>query len=76
MLFGDGTKLDFEEKVYPLVLVYFLSGALTFTSILSGEHNEDNIHYAVVREKKVNRPRRQRNNTEPECFYSDIKQKK
>ncbi|XP_056298672.1 uncharacterized protein LOC130211728 isoform X2 [Pseudoliparis swirei] len=110
MLFGDGTKLDFEEEVHSLVLVYFLSGALTFTSILSvvlvfslcmvnkrnrggctesharcpapfttnleGEHNEDNIHYAVVREKKVNRPRRQRNSTEPECLYSDIKQKK
>ncbi|XP_056298768.1 uncharacterized protein LOC130211793 isoform X2 [Pseudoliparis swirei] len=35
MLFGDGTKLDFEEEVHSLVLVNFLSGALTFTSILS-----------------------------------------
>ncbi|XP_056298509.1 uncharacterized protein LOC130211649 isoform X2 [Pseudoliparis swirei] len=35
MLFGDGTKLDFEEEVHSLVLVYFLSGALMFTSILS-----------------------------------------
>ncbi|XP_073330789.1 uncharacterized protein [Pagrus major] len=34
ILFGDGTKLDFEDKVDSPVLVYFLSGALTFTTIL------------------------------------------
>ncbi|XP_044196603.1 immunoglobulin kappa light chain-like [Thunnus albacares] len=35
ILFGDGTKLDFEYEVDSLVLVYFLSGALAFTTILS-----------------------------------------
>ncbi|XP_073330779.1 uncharacterized protein [Pagrus major] len=34
ILFGDGTKLDFEDKVDSPVLVYFLSGALTFATIL------------------------------------------
>ncbi|XP_036968478.1 uncharacterized protein LOC119027410 isoform X1 [Acanthopagrus latus] len=34
MLFGNGTTLDFEDKVDSPVLVYFLSGALTFTTIL------------------------------------------
>ncbi|XP_030286967.1 uncharacterized protein LOC115589928 [Sparus aurata] len=34
ILFGDGTKLDFQDKVDFVVLVYFLSGALTFTTIL------------------------------------------
>ncbi|XP_059210624.1 uncharacterized protein LOC131989426 [Centropristis striata] len=34
ILFGDGTKLDFEEEVHSLFLVYFLSGALTLTTIL------------------------------------------
>ncbi|XP_049423495.1 uncharacterized protein LOC125883343 [Epinephelus fuscoguttatus] len=34
ILFGDGTTLDFEHEVDSLVLVYFLSGALTFTTIL------------------------------------------
>ncbi|XP_073330788.1 uncharacterized protein [Pagrus major] len=34
ILFGDGTKLDFEDKVDSPVLVYLLSGALTFTTIL------------------------------------------
>ncbi|KAM6894189.1 uncharacterized protein PEZ65_021868 [Lycodopsis pacificus] len=34
ILFGDGTKLDFEDED-SLVLVYFLSGALAFTIILS-----------------------------------------
>ncbi|XP_063756730.1 immunoglobulin kappa light chain-like [Eleginops maclovinus] len=32
ILFGNGTKLDFEEEV--ISLVYFLSGALAFNSIL------------------------------------------
>ncbi|XP_078020637.1 uncharacterized protein LOC144459823 [Epinephelus lanceolatus] len=34
ILFGDGTKLDFEHEEASLVLVYFLSGALAFTIIL------------------------------------------
>uniref|UniRef100_A0A671XVK5 Uncharacterized LOC115589925 n=2 Tax=Sparus aurata TaxID=8175 RepID=A0A671XVK5_SPAAU len=35
MLFGNGTKLDFEdEKKSPDLLVYCLSGALAFTTIL------------------------------------------
>ncbi|XP_062300811.1 uncharacterized protein LOC134005819 [Scomber scombrus] len=33
--FGDGTKLDVCNEVDSLVLVYFLSGALAFTTILS-----------------------------------------
>nr|ACU27033.1 novel immune-type receptor 4 [Dicentrarchus labrax] len=35
ILFGDGTKLDFEdEETSPDSLVYFLSGALAFTTLL------------------------------------------
>ncbi|KAF3836831.1 hypothetical protein F7725_004295, partial [Dissostichus mawsoni] len=34
ILFGDGTKLDFEDEVLSLALVYFLSGALAVTIIL------------------------------------------
>uniref|UniRef100_A0A8C3G0J6 Ig-like domain-containing protein n=1 Tax=Cyclopterus lumpus TaxID=8103 RepID=A0A8C3G0J6_CYCLU len=34
VLFGDGTKLDFEGEEDPLFLVYFLSGALLFAAIL------------------------------------------
>ncbi|XP_070785748.1 immunoglobulin kappa light chain-like [Enoplosus armatus] len=34
ILFGDGDKLDVEVEGDSLVLVYFLSGALTFTTIL------------------------------------------
>ncbi|XP_019123731.2 immunoglobulin kappa light chain-like [Larimichthys crocea] len=35
ILFGKGTKLDFEDDKDSLVLVYFLSGALAFITILS-----------------------------------------
>ncbi|XP_056225158.1 immunoglobulin kappa light chain-like [Seriola aureovittata] len=34
ILFGNGNKLDFEYEEHSLVLVYFLSGALAFTTIL------------------------------------------
>ncbi|KAM9335608.1 uncharacterized protein ABDE67_020607 [Symphorus nematophorus] len=34
ILFGNGTKLDFQDEVNLLVLVYILSGALAFTTIL------------------------------------------
>uniref|UniRef100_A0A8C2ZFB0 Ig-like domain-containing protein n=1 Tax=Cyclopterus lumpus TaxID=8103 RepID=A0A8C2ZFB0_CYCLU len=101
VLFGDGTKLDFEDELHSVLWVTLLSGALTFTTILSvllvfllcmmnkrnpfkqsdsamflstGEQNEENIHYAVVKGNKVNRSRRQRNNAETECIYSSIKQ--
>ncbi|XP_039677648.1 immunoglobulin kappa light chain-like [Perca fluviatilis] len=35
ILFGNGIKLNFEDEVYSPGLVYFLSSALTFTTILS-----------------------------------------
>ncbi|XP_039677661.1 titin-like [Perca fluviatilis] len=35
ILFGNGTKLEFENEVDSPVLVYFLSGTSTFTTILS-----------------------------------------
>ncbi|XP_029310282.1 uncharacterized protein LOC115023447 [Cottoperca gobio] len=35
ILFGNGTKLDFEQEVDSLVLVHFLSGFSTLTTILS-----------------------------------------
>uniref|UniRef100_A0AAQ4NRR4 Ig-like domain-containing protein n=1 Tax=Gasterosteus aculeatus aculeatus TaxID=481459 RepID=A0AAQ4NRR4_GASAC len=35
ILFGDGTKLDFKDEKDSRILVYFLSGALTFTIILN-----------------------------------------
>ncbi|XP_027143957.1 immunoglobulin kappa light chain-like [Larimichthys crocea] len=106
ILFGNGTKLDFEDEVDSLVLVC-LSGALAFTTILSvllavllcvtnkrnkckctdsrvrfsapsttnaeGDQNEENIHYAALKEHKSNRPRRQRNNGNTECVYSSVK---
>ncbi|XP_074479488.1 uncharacterized protein LOC141760522 [Sebastes fasciatus] len=34
ILFGNGTKLDFKDEETFLVLVYFLSGALAFNTIL------------------------------------------
>ncbi|XP_037615477.1 M1-specific T cell receptor beta chain-like [Sebastes umbrosus] len=34
ILFGNGTKLNFKDEEASLVLVYFLSGALAFTTIL------------------------------------------
>ncbi|XP_045921696.1 immunoglobulin kappa light chain-like [Micropterus dolomieu] len=94
ILFGNGTKLDFEDEVNSLVLVHFLSGTLAFTIILivllaslmcvinkrnnckctEGVQNEENIHYAALKEQKVNSSRRQKNNTRTECVYSSIKQ--
>ncbi|XP_060886910.1 uncharacterized protein LOC132958221 [Labrus mixtus] len=35
ILFGNGTHLDIEKEDYSHILVYFLSGALTLTTILS-----------------------------------------
>ncbi|XP_070849383.1 uncharacterized protein [Chaetodon trifascialis] len=106
ILFGNGTILDFKDEVESSVLVYFLSGALTFTSILVvllayaayGKNNRnscqcghsrssaaltpnavdcqdsDSLHYAALREHRINRSTRQRDKTQTECVYSSVRQ--
>ncbi|XP_042258218.1 uncharacterized protein LOC121890030 [Thunnus maccoyii] len=108
ILFGNGTTLDFEHEEDSLVLVYILSGALAFTTILvvflaytvytmfktnscqgtdsqarpsaasapnaEGYQDADNLHYAALRETKVSRSRRQRDDTWAECVYSGVRQ--
>ncbi|XP_044196485.1 uncharacterized protein LOC122973212 [Thunnus albacares] len=106
ILFGNGTKLDLGNEV-DFVLVYFLFGALTFSTILivflayaaytmnknccqrtesqerspvdstpdpESYRDADNLHYAALRENKVSRSRRQRDDTLTECVYSSVKQ--
>ncbi|XP_030610031.1 uncharacterized protein LOC115797569 [Archocentrus centrarchus] len=105
ILFGNGTKLDFESEGDCCVSVYLLSGALAFTTFLSllmafllyvthkrnsskfteshsrcslpsstnAEQNEENLHYAALRDHRANRPRRPKN-TKTECVYSSVKQ--
>ncbi|XP_074518411.1 uncharacterized protein LOC141784471 [Halichoeres trimaculatus] len=101
ILFGNGTRISFKDKGNLSVLVYVLSGALTFTIVLvvllaaslcviikrnNYKHesnsttnqqvdlNEETIHYASVREHRINQARRQRNDSKAECVYSGIKQ--
>ncbi|XP_070849415.1 uncharacterized protein [Chaetodon trifascialis] len=106
IVFGNGTKLDFKDEVESSVLLYFLSGALTFTSILVvllayaayGKNNRnscqcghsrssaaltpnvvdcqdsDSLHYAALREHRINRSTRQREDTQNECVYSSVRQ--
>ncbi|KAF3836873.1 hypothetical protein F7725_004337 [Dissostichus mawsoni] len=69
ILFGDGTKLDLEDEVDSLV--YFLSGALAFNSIL-GYQDAGSLHYAAVSVNVPNRSRRQRNIPNDECVYSGV----
>ncbi|XP_060921998.1 uncharacterized protein LOC132995810 [Limanda limanda] len=52
IVFGDGTKVDFEEVVDYLPLVYFLSVALAFTTILVVS-----LAYTAQRALKTNRCR-------------------
>ncbi|XP_028419400.1 uncharacterized protein LOC114545325 [Perca flavescens] len=106
ILFGNGTKLDLEDKVEsPESLVYFLSAALAFTTTLvallafsvykvnkrnscqctecqtasntvnaEGYQDVDNLHYAALRDPRINRPRKVRDNTVSECVYSSVRQ--
>uniref|UniRef100_A0A8C2ZDP7 Ig-like domain-containing protein n=1 Tax=Cyclopterus lumpus TaxID=8103 RepID=A0A8C2ZDP7_CYCLU len=75
VLFGDGTKLDFEGESFFSSRFLCLSSTILWLMLCrQGEQNEENIHYAVVKGNKVNRSRRQRNNAETECIYSSIKQ--
>ncbi|XP_062300744.1 uncharacterized protein LOC134005770 [Scomber scombrus] len=107
ILFGNGTTLEFKHEEDSLVLVYILSGALVFTTILvvslaytvytmlktkscqctdsharssaasapnaEGYQDADNLHYAALKESKVSKPRRQRDDTRTECVYSSVR---
>ncbi|XP_026208371.1 uncharacterized protein LOC113157240 [Anabas testudineus] len=99
LLFGNRTKVDFEENPGSFVLVHVLSGALAFTTLLVvllalSVHkmyknncqctatatpntelcqDEDNLHYAALRDHKANTVRRQRDDTWSECVYSGVK---
>ncbi|XP_045920967.1 uncharacterized protein LOC123980568 [Micropterus dolomieu] len=106
ILFGDHKKLDLEYEEDSFVLVYFLIGALLFTTILivvlayaaytmnnknccqntdsrssadlaanAGDYQDsDNLHYAALRELKVNTSTRRKDNTQSECLYSGVRQ--
>ncbi|XP_018550550.1 uncharacterized protein LOC108896014 isoform X2 [Lates calcarifer] len=65
ILFGYGTKLDIEES--------HARSPAPSTMNTEAQENEENIHYAALREHRVDRSRRQRNNTKADCVYSRIK---
>uniref|UniRef100_A0A3Q3E059 Ig-like domain-containing protein n=1 Tax=Labrus bergylta TaxID=56723 RepID=A0A3Q3E059_9LABR len=80
ILFGNGTKLDLENNVDSLALVYFLIGALTFTTILVVA-----LAFSIYKKIKGNicqcrgnvhqpeRSRRQRHIETGDCVYSGVK---
>ncbi|XP_053199011.1 signal-regulatory protein beta-2-like [Scomber japonicus] len=105
VLLGKGTRIKMNimstDGNDSPALVYIVSGALAFTTILvvllaltvcmmirncqrtdsvtSAQNVEvnqdaDNLHYAAIRDRKANRPRRQQDNTMTECVYSSVKQ--
>ncbi|XP_039677643.1 uncharacterized protein LOC120572414 isoform X2 [Perca fluviatilis] len=82
ILFGNGTKLEFEDEMYSPVLVYFLSGTSTFTTILSVllaflmcmMDNRNLCLCADSSETKMNASKMQRDDTWTECVYFSVKQ--
>uniref|UniRef100_A0A3B4ZT38 Uncharacterized LOC103361172 n=1 Tax=Stegastes partitus TaxID=144197 RepID=A0A3B4ZT38_9TELE len=85
ILFGNGTKLDFEDEGDSLVLVYVLGAAVAFTTILSvlllidkintclcGHKPDDHLCYIALR--AINRSRRQKDETWSECVYFNVRQ--
>uniref|UniRef100_A0A672GB22 Ig-like domain-containing protein n=1 Tax=Salarias fasciatus TaxID=181472 RepID=A0A672GB22_SALFA len=87
IVFGNGTRLDFKDRT---VLIGFLSGCLTLTTIFSvfstvfmykmnkrsksQSQDEGNLHYAALRINKTKRSTRHLNDPKDECVYSGVKQ--
>lgn len=59
-------------RLFSLTVLYDIV-IYCFIFYYQGDQNEENIHYAALREHKSNRPRRQRNNGNTECVYSSVK---
>ncbi|XP_041821581.1 uncharacterized protein LOC121626902 isoform X2 [Chelmon rostratus] len=106
IVFGNGTKLDFEDEVESFVLVYVLSGALAFTTILVvllayaaytmknrnscqctdsrssaaltpnavDDQDSENLHYAALREHRIKRTTKRKDDTQNDCVYSSVRQ--
>ncbi|XP_031138138.2 uncharacterized protein LOC116038078 [Sander lucioperca] len=89
ILFGNGTKLELEDEMYSPVLVYFLSGTSTFTTILSvllaflmcmmNNRNrclcaESQARFSDSSKTKMNASKMQRDDTWSECVYFSVKQ--
>ncbi|XP_044039114.1 uncharacterized protein LOC122869838 isoform X2 [Siniperca chuatsi] len=66
ILFGNGTKLDFEESTVTF------SATSTPNTVLC--QDTETLHYAAIRDHGANRSRRQMNNTQSECVYSSVRQ--
>ncbi|CAK6973026.1 uncharacterized protein LOC128383706 [Scomber scombrus] len=47
--------------------------AASTPSNAEGYQDADNLHYAALREHKVNRPKRQRDDTTSQCVYSSVR---
>ncbi|XP_073331766.1 uncharacterized protein [Pagrus major] len=79
ILFGDGTKLDFEvcmtNKRHSCLCTESQArfSALSTTNV-EGYQIEDDDYANVSRENRVNRRRRQRDDTWSECVYLSVKQ--
>uniref|UniRef100_A0A3P8TJT3 Ig-like domain-containing protein n=1 Tax=Amphiprion percula TaxID=161767 RepID=A0A3P8TJT3_AMPPE len=69
ILFGNGTKLDFEgiQQLRPCHVSY------CDLFHYQNYKTEENLHYAAARVKKANRSRRHREETENKCLYSIVK---
>uniref|UniRef100_A0A667ZSK4 Ig-like domain-containing protein n=1 Tax=Myripristis murdjan TaxID=586833 RepID=A0A667ZSK4_9TELE len=89
ILFGNGTKIDIEKgkKIFPrcsnvaalaftITLVVLLASSVYKMHKRNCSHSTDadNLHYAALSVNKAHRPRRQRDNRDPVCVYSSIKQ--
>uniref|UniRef100_A0A667ZT42 Ig-like domain-containing protein n=1 Tax=Myripristis murdjan TaxID=586833 RepID=A0A667ZT42_9TELE len=78
ILFGNGTKKDIEsESCFQQRLSHFINSCystLTKLNMNTERKNLYNLHYAALSVNKAHRPRRQRDNTDPVCVYSSIKQ--
>uniref|UniRef100_A0A4W6DHJ8 Ig-like domain-containing protein n=1 Tax=Lates calcarifer TaxID=8187 RepID=A0A4W6DHJ8_LATCA len=82
ILFGNGTKLDLAGKYHKsevcchIQCISFMYQILIFIFIFlnQGYQDADHLHYAALRHHRVNRTRRQKDDTSSQCVYSTIRQ--
>ncbi|XP_026185324.1 immunoglobulin kappa light chain-like isoform X3 [Mastacembelus armatus] len=80
VLFGNGTELDFESYRKYKKNSCQCTDSQARSSVASAANaeqsyrDEDNLHYAALRENKLSSSRRQRDHTRSECVYSAVRQ--
>uniref|UniRef100_A0A3P9L668 Ig-like domain-containing protein n=1 Tax=Oryzias latipes TaxID=8090 RepID=A0A3P9L668_ORYLA len=78
ILFGNGTKLDLTGDFHTPFLVYLFTSLICHLNSVFLQvkvQEAESLQYATVDVKRMNRSKRQKNDTSSQCIYTSVREK-